>query len=328
MRAVSLIVLGGLCGLAAAAPPSVVVGQPDPADDPDAKNIDAPQPPAPPPGAPRAEQKNQSIGIGQPTKDTPDDPACHGYGLLTPLYGASSRGPDRINPNARDALRLTGPVASGIGGGYYRAIDGRCNTTRVWTVDVFAFSEGFDTSSVFQVGVGSGIGVTVFGKFQFGIGLGFDLLRHEVIESGGVKRTYNNGLLLVNDVFGCGHGGRGAHWGDTEKCIARNFTWLLTFSVTSSSGSKVAGTSTRTNDGSDQHCTATVGKCDPADAAHCGITLSCDDKKSREIKCKLPAAGSTVLSCQCFEEKVGGATVAIDGPLTDSTAQAKAACGW
>jgi hypothetical protein len=163
----------------------------------------------------------------------PDE--CHGWGLLTPLYGVSNRGPSRIDPNKRDELRLTGPVASGIGGGYYRPLNGACSNDRMWTAEFFGFSEGLDPSKTFQLGIGAGIGLTVFGKFQFGVAVGYDLVRHENIESGGVARTYDNGLLLDNDVFGCGHGGAGDHWGDAAKCATRNATLLFTFTLTTGS---------------------------------------------------------------------------------------------
>jgi hypothetical protein len=169
---------------------------------------------------------------------------CHGFGLLTPLFGVSSRGVDRTNQNRRDELRLTGPIESGIGGGYYRsfgfsadeAIDSHtrtCNENVLVNWEVFGFSEGLNPSSTFQVGVGGGLGMTAWGKFQFGIALGYDLIRRETISNGGVSRTYSNGLLEWNDVTGCG-----TAWGgpDAARCAARNFTWLLTFGVTSSSG--------------------------------------------------------------------------------------------
>lgn len=162
---------------------------------------------------------------------------CHGFGLLTPLFGVSSRGVDRTNPNRRDELRITGPVESGIGGGYYRALgpdnSAACTHDVIIDGEVFGFSEGLNPSTTFQIGVGAGIGVTAWGKFQFGISLGYDLIRRETISNGGVSRTYSNGLLEWNDVTGCGTawGGSGA-----ARCAARNFTWLLTFGVTSASG--------------------------------------------------------------------------------------------
>jgi hypothetical protein len=172
------------------------------------------------------------------------DKKCHGFGLLTPLFGVSSRGVDRTNPNRRDELRLTGPIESGIGGGYYRAfgysdddpVTSRtrtCNENVIIDWEVFGFSEGLNPSSTFQFGVGAGIGMTAWGKFQFGVALGYDLIRRETVSNGGVSRTYSNGLLEWNDVTGCGTawGGPGA-----ARCAGRNFTWLLTFGVTSSSG--------------------------------------------------------------------------------------------
>jgi len=158
-------------------------------------------------------------------------PKCSGYGLLTPLFGLSNRGVDRTNPNRRSELRITGPVASGFGGGYYRSVLGDSSCSRDFLLDweVFGFSEGLDPASTFQIGVGGGLGITAFGKFQFGIALGYDLIRRETISQGGVSRTYSNGLLEWNDVSGCGTtwGGPGA-----TRCMGRNFTWLLTFGVT------------------------------------------------------------------------------------------------
>ncbi|HET9623431.1 MAG TPA: hypothetical protein VFP84_18790 [Kofleriaceae bacterium] len=132
---------------------------------------------------------------------------------------------------------MTGPVESGIGGGYYQSLSPAakwsCNPDAIIDWEVFGFSEGLNPSTTFQLGVGAGLGITVWSKFQFGIALGYDLIRRETISSGGVSRTYSNGLLEWNDVTGCGTawGGSGA-----GRCAARNVTWLLTFGVTSSSG--------------------------------------------------------------------------------------------
>lgn len=162
--------------------------------------------------------------------------SCNDFDLLTPLYGVSNRRPDPGNPNHRDSLRVTGPVASGIGAGYYHTLHGLDTCKAKWSIDweVFGFSEGLDTSSTFQVGVGGGLALTVFGKFQFGLAVGYDLIRLEHLETNGVKRSYSNGLLIWNDVAGCG-----TSWGgpDAAKCAGRNFTWLLTFGLTASSSS-------------------------------------------------------------------------------------------
>jgi hypothetical protein len=165
---------------------------------------------------------------------------CNDFDVLTPLYGLSNRNPDRGNPNHRDSLRVTGPVASGIGAGYYHTLT--ANTCKKdWSIDweVFGFSEGLDPASTFQLGVGGGLALTVFGKFQFGIALGYDLIRVEHIETGGVKRSYSNGLLEWNDVLGCGTSRGGP---DAYRCAGRNFTWLLTFGLTAGSSSESATT--------------------------------------------------------------------------------------
>lgn len=178
--------------------------------------------------------------VERPPKTLPDgstDPSsCSDFALLAPLFGLSDRGPDPINPNHRDSLRVTGPVASGIGGGYYHSIDGVTTCNKTWALDweVFGFSEGLDPAKTFQIGVGGGLALTVFGKFQFGLALGYDLIRLEHFETGGVMRDYSNGLLEWNDVAGCG-----TRWGgpDWAQCAGRNFTWLLTFGITSGSSS-------------------------------------------------------------------------------------------
>jgi hypothetical protein len=215
------------------------------AQSPPADSIQPPQDPAPlDVRPPRISSDVESADPAQPSlkpsrpagavRNGSTDPGCHGYSLLTPLYGLSNRAPNRRNPNQRNGLRVTGPVASGIGGGYYRSFDGQCDRSRALTYELFGFSEGLDTSNVFQLGIGAGISITAFGNFQFGLAIGYDLIRHEMIDTGGVSRSYNNGLLLGIDVLGCGHGGPGEHWGDATKCMGRNLTWLLTFSVTSS----------------------------------------------------------------------------------------------
>ncbi|MEQ1736608.1 MAG: hypothetical protein ABL886_09440 [Rhodoglobus sp.] len=163
------------------------------------------------------------------------DIQCRGFSLLTPLFGVSGRRPSAIDPNKRNRLRVTGPVESGVGGGYYRAFSTEtCSKRDKWIAhwEVFAFSEGLNPATTFHVGLGGGVGITAVGRFQFGLALGYDLIRRETINEGGVSRTYSNGLLIWNDVTGCGssRGGDGA-----AACAMRNFTWLLTFGLSTSS---------------------------------------------------------------------------------------------
>lgn len=177
-----------------------------------------------------------------PAAIEPDPKQCRGFGLLAPLFGVSNRGPDPGNPNHRNALRVTGPVASGIGGGYYRAVSDSTCERGVWMLnwEFFGFSEGLDPSKTFQLGLGAGLGLTVFDRFQFGISLGFYLIRSETFEAGGVVRTYSNGLLEWNDILGCGTGRGGAGGQSAWECRGRNFTWLLTFGVTTGGGASDA----------------------------------------------------------------------------------------
>lgn len=177
-----------------------------------------------------------------PTAIAPAKDKCSGFGLLTPLFGVSNRGADPANPNHRNVLRVTGPVQSGIGGGYYRTVSEDTCVPGVWMLnwEVFGFSEGLDPSKTFQLGLGAGLGLTVFDRFQFGIALGYDLIRSETFEFGGVSRTYSNGLLEWNDVLGCGTGVNGAGGQSAWECRGRNFTWLLTFGITTGGGASEA----------------------------------------------------------------------------------------
>ena len=106
--------------------------------------------------------------------------------------------------------------------------------------EFFGFSEGLDPSKTFQLGVGAGLGLTAFGKFQFGISLGYDLIRSETFEFNGVTRKYSNGLLMWNDVLGCGTSTSGAGDQSAWQCRGRNFTWLLTFGITTGGGASDA----------------------------------------------------------------------------------------
>jgi hypothetical protein len=108
------------------------------------------------------------------------------------MFGFSNRGVDPGNPNHREALRITGPVQSGLGGGYYSDLYG-CKDKQhpMWMLswEIFGFSEGLDPSKTFHVGFGAGFALTAFGKFQFGIDLGYDLVRLETFESGTATST-------------------------------------------------------------------------------------------------------------------------------------------
>jgi len=191
------------------------------------------------PQTPTTEPANANPAVAELA---PDPAKCSGFGLLTPLFGVSNRGADPTNPNHRDALRVTGPVQSGIGGGYYRAVSDATCRPGEWMLnwEFFGFSEGLDPSKTFQLGIGAGLGLTAFDKFQFGISLGYDLIRLETFESGGVTRTYTNGLLEWNDVLGCGTSTVGVGGQSAWQCRGRNFTWLLTFGVTTGGGASDA----------------------------------------------------------------------------------------
>jgi hypothetical protein len=142
---------------------------------------------------------------------------CGGFGLTLPLFSVRRSGGD---------YEVNGPVAAGIGGGYYYAM--RCRETWTWGPEVFAFSEGLDPSKTFQVGVAAGLSVTAFKYFNFGLAVGYDVFRRQTLDDGSKRST---GLLTGKDLN------------------KENLTWLITFGVqnvsekkTDDEGSKTATT--------------------------------------------------------------------------------------
>lgn len=109
--------------------------------------------------------------------------ACGGWGLILPLF--SARKPDG------QAWELKGPVAAGIGGGYY--LDVACEQDLTWGVNFFGFSEGLDPGKTFHVALGASVSLAAFKYFSFGVGAGYDLFRHEAATETTPARTI--GLL-------------------------------------------------------------------------------------------------------------------------------------
>jgi hypothetical protein len=128
---------------------------------------------------------------------------CGGFGFTLPLVSIRRSG---------DEYEVTGPVSAGIGAGYYYALS--CRRHWTWGAEAFAFSAGLDPSKTLHVGVASGLAITAFTHFNFGLAVGYDLFRHRQLEDG----TFRSSGLLT---------GRSVDKGD--------FTWLLTFGLRSAS---------------------------------------------------------------------------------------------
>jgi hypothetical protein len=141
--------------------------------------------------------------------------------LTTPLFGISNREFNSMTDTKRTAVMVTGPIQSGLGGGYFKAIRGggpKCEDFAFgW--EVFGLSEGLNPADKFQIGAGAGLSLQVTGKFSFGLALGVDLIRREKYTRGGTDVFLNNGLLILND----GNYNR--------RDLLNNVTLLLTFSV-------------------------------------------------------------------------------------------------
>jgi hypothetical protein len=95
-------------------------------------------------------------------------PTCSGFSLTIPLYSI------RYGANGTD---VKGPVAAGLGGGYYWAR--ACRDTFSAGLELFGYSEGLDPSGLFHIGVGTGVQIIAYKFFQFGIAAGYDLYRRE-----------------------------------------------------------------------------------------------------------------------------------------------------
>jgi len=69
-----------------------------------------------------------------------------------------------------------------------------------------------------------------------------------------------------------------------------------------------------------------VGSCDP-NAEHCGLTIQCGDRDTRELRCTPPAA----TECQCVNNGVVEKSAQLADGITKEShgiETANAACGW
>lgn len=132
---------------------------------------------------------------------------CSGWGITVPLYSV------RYN----STHEVKGPIASGLGGGYYLAAT--CRSTSTVGLEAFAYSEGLDPAKLLHVGIAAGPQLVVFEKFSFGLAFGYDIYRH--IPGADGAAAQRNGLLT----------------GAFEK---QDLSALITFSVVQSADSKSA----------------------------------------------------------------------------------------
>jgi len=131
---------------------------------------------------------------------------CNGFGLTLPLFVLRYVG---------GVTTVTGPIAAGLGGGYYWAWTCDAN----WSVggEGFVWSQGLDPSGNFQIGLAAGVSFQAFQYFVVGVDIGYDLFR-QTVNATGVKVT--NGLFAFKS-FG-----------------APSISYLLTLSFTPSTDHK------------------------------------------------------------------------------------------
>ena len=190
-----------------------------------------PSDPSPPPPPARASEPVAGAILPSPQ-------GCKGWGLTTPLFGISNRDFNNTTETRRTELLVTGPIQSGLGGGYFKAVQGgpKCEDFAFgW--ELFGLSEGLNPADKFQIGVGAGLSLHVWGKFSFGLALGVDLIRREKYTRGGMDVFINNGVLIFND----GNYDR-RDW-------LNNLTLLITFNV-SDNKSKGEGSGSTAGGGS------------------------------------------------------------------------------
>lgn len=97
-------------------------------------------------------------------------PQCSGFGLVLPLYSI------RYGNGGSD---VKGPVAAGLGGGYYWVPQGLCRESFSTGPELFGYSEGLDPSGLFHVGIAAGVQVVAYKYFQFGLDVGYDIYRRQ-----------------------------------------------------------------------------------------------------------------------------------------------------
>jgi len=136
---------------------------------------------------------------------------CSGWGVTVPLYSV------RYN----DSHDVKGPIAAGLGGGYYAAVS--CRKTATFGLEAFVYSEGLDPGKLFHLGVAAGPQLVVFDIFSIGIAFGYDVYRDvagvPAADMTAAVPRRRTGLL-------------------TASLDKENWSALITFSVTQSSDSK------------------------------------------------------------------------------------------
>jgi hypothetical protein len=148
-------------------------------------------------------------------------PECGGFGLTIPLYSIRY---------AHGQSDVKGPVAAGLGGGYYWVPPGLCRESFSAGPEIFAYSEGLDPSGLFHIGLAAGAQIAAYRYFQFGVSLGYDLYRRQP------SQDATTGASLVEK--------SGLFDGSFHRS---DFTVLLTFSVTGQ-GDSAAKTNQRKDD--------------------------------------------------------------------------------
>lgn len=119
---------------------------------------------------------------------TLNPPECSGFGLTVPLYSIRYSG---------GGSTVKGPVAAGLGGGYYWVPRDLCHESYSAGPEVFLYSEGLNPSGLFQVGIAAGIQLGAFKYFHFGLDLGYDLYRREPVAGAMDPTTANTDGLFA-----------------------------------------------------------------------------------------------------------------------------------
>jgi hypothetical protein len=95
---------------------------------------------------------------------------CSGFGLTVPLYSIRY---------ARGGSEVKGPVAAGLGGGYYWVPQVLCRESFSAGPEIAGYSEGLDPSGLFHLGLALGAQIAAYKYFQFGVAVGYDLYRRQ-----------------------------------------------------------------------------------------------------------------------------------------------------
>jgi hypothetical protein len=158
-------------------------------------------------------------------KQVVQSPDCSGWGLTVGVFS--------IRYDTAHVIK--GPIAAGLGGGYYKSLV--CHHDWTFGFEGFGYSEGLDPGGLFHLGMGAGLDLVAFNKFSFGLAAAYDLYRHQAADMATNTVEVTQGLF-DGDIF-------------NKKAAA---SLLVTFSVTQGTEGK---SSTKDANGKDASTSTT-----------------------------------------------------------------------